>query len=61
MRHYGLSTRAYDRICKVAWTMADLAETETITVVHLSEAMPYCTLDRAFEVWYTPIYSRHIT
>jgi magnesium chelatase family protein len=47
MRHYGLSARAYDRICKVAWTMADLAETETITVVHLSEAMPYCTLDRA--------------
>ena len=42
----GLTARAYDRLLRVARTIADLDGADTLGASHIAEALSYRTIDR---------------
>jgi magnesium chelatase family protein len=50
IQKFGLSARAYNKVLKVARTIADLGDHENIKVQHIAEAIQYRSLDK--NIWY---------
>jgi magnesium chelatase family protein len=48
MEELGLSARAFDKVRRLARTIADLDGAQAISVVHLTEAIGYRLLDRKY-------------